>query len=94
MHILFSDVVSQAESFFRGNIERKKRQAPRGRAPTFEELTFTDKQRDFCNNESTCLYDLAVTGVLEVAATTRRASEESARVQSLISKNYILSSLW
>ena len=83
-------MVSEAESFFRGNIGRKKRQSPGVRAPTFEELTFTDQQREFCNNDRTCLYDLAVTGVMEVAAVTRTASEESGKVQSLISKNFFI----
>ncbi len=92
--LYFLDLVSQAQSFFRGNIGRKKRQAPGRRAPTFEELTFTDEQRALCNNERTCLYDLAVTGDMEVATTTLRASEESDRVQSLIGKSHKLSEMW
>ncbi len=86
MKCLSDILVSQAQSFFRGNIGHKKRQTSGGRAPTFEELTFTVEQRAFCNNERTCLYDLAVTGVREVAATTLQTSEESDRVQSLIGK--------
>lgn len=67
---------------------RRKRQTLRGRAPTFEDLTFTDEQRDFCNNERTCLYDLLLTGDMEIATTTRKGAEESARILSLISEYY------
>ena len=85
----FIDLVPQAQSFFIGNIGRKKRQTTENQAPAFEELTFTDEQKEICNDDTSCLYDFAVTGSMEVAATTREASEESARVQSLISKNYV-----
>ena len=41
----------------------------------FENLTFTDAQREFCDNEETCLYDLVVTGDETIAATTRDATQ-------------------
>ena len=87
-----ADLVSQAQSLFTEDIGRKKRQVPVvGRAPLFEELTFTDEQREFCDNDDFCLYDLIVTGVMEVADVTLVASEESTRIQSLISKNFLIS---
>ena len=52
----------------------------------FENLTFTEEQRAMCNNDESCLYDLAVTGDEEFANTTLEASEENTRVQDIISK--------
>ena len=60
---------------------------------SFEDLTFTDDQRDMCNNDETCLFDLAVTGDEEFANTTLESSEEDNRVQELISK-IIITKLW
>ena len=56
---------------------------------TLEDLTFTEEQRVMCNNDDTCLYDLAVTGEEEFATVTLEASEENTRVQDVIS-NYII----
>ena len=53
---------------------------------TLEELNFTQEQRDMCNNDDSCLFDLAVTGDEEFANTTLEASEENTKVQELISK--------
>ena len=52
---------------------------------TFEDLTFTDEQRAMCNNDETCLFDLAVTGDEEIAVATLEASEENQMVQGIIS---------
>ena len=54
---------------------------------TLEDLTFTEEQRAMCNNDETCLFDLVVTGDEGFANTTLEASEESTRVQDIISKN-------
>ena len=53
---------------------------------TVENLTFTDEQRVMCNNDETCLFDLAVTGNEEIAVATLEASEENQMVQGIISK--------
>ena len=53
---------------------------------TLEELSFTQEQRDMCNNDDACLFDLAVTGDEEFANTTLEASVENTKVQQLISK--------
>ena len=53
---------------------------------TLNELTFTDEQRAICNNDQTCLVDLAVTGDETFAATTLESSEEDAQLQMIISK--------
>ena len=55
----------------------------------FEDLTFTDEQRAMCKNDEACLYDLVVTGDEDFAAATLEASEESTRIEGLISENYI-----
>ena len=39
--------------------------------PKFEDLNFTDAQRQFCNDIKSCLYDLAVTGSEDFAAASR-----------------------
>ena len=52
--------------------------------PTFEDLTFTDAEIQFCNNISTCLYDLAVTGIEELAATTRSIDENGTRAMEIL----------
>ena len=53
----------------------------------FEDLNITEDQRVLCNNDTSCLYDLAVTGDEEFANTTLEASEEDKRTQAIISKN-------
>ena len=52
--------------------------------PKFEDLTFTDAEIQFCNNVSTCLYDLAVTGIEELAATTRSIDENETRTMDTL----------
>ena len=52
--------------------------------PKFEDLTFTDAEIQFCNNVSTCLYDLAVTGSEELAATTRSIDENETRTMNIL----------
>ena len=52
--------------------------------PKFEDLTFTDAQVQFCNNISTCLYDLAVSGSEELAATTRSIDENGTRAMDIL----------
>ena len=54
---------------------------------TFEDLTFTDEQRDMCNNDTACLYDLGVTGDEAFANTTLEASEEITQIQETLSNN-------
>ena len=54
---------------------------------TFEELSFTEEQMAMCNNDETCLYDLALTGDMGFAQDTLDASEENMEVQQVIRKN-------
>ncbi len=54
---------------------------------SFEDLTFNEEQMTTCNNDETCLFDLAVTGDEEFAITSMESSEEDRRVQAIISKN-------
>lgn len=49
----------------------------------FSDLNITDEHRAFCNNDTTCIYDLIVTGDEEVAEITREASENNTMLQSL-----------
>lgn len=57
---------------------------------SFEDLDFTEEQIAMCNNDETCLFDLAVTGDEEFAATTLTDSEENTRLQEVISKEIII----
>lgn len=92
--ILFADLILQSQSLFVTGIAsgRKKRQDSNSNssitdpAPLFEELNFTDAQREICNNIMACLYDLAVTGDLEVANISRETSENTTILQALISE--------
>ena len=85
-----------------GNFGRRKRQIPPDPATecttfescsgvpftgqTFEDLTFTEAQRERCNNVRTCLYDLAITNNDEVAGLSRDLSVNSSIVQQTLSK--------
>ncbi len=51
---------------------------------TLEDLTFTEEEIDMCNNDETCLFDLAVTGDEEFANTTLESSEEDKKLQEAI----------
>ena len=53
---------------------------------SFEDLTFTEEERDMCNNDETCLFDLVVTGDEEFANTTLESSEEDKKLQEAISE--------
>ena len=102
------DRITQEETLFSyGPFSRKKRQleAPPFECTSFDncgnssiapvtldELTFTEEQRVMCNNDDTCLFDLAVTEDMDVAAATLESSEEDARLQAIISKNKMLNS--
>lgn len=84
--------------FLYGSIDRKKRQVDDGcisfdncgnssiPPTTLADVTVTDEQRDMCNNDDTCLFDLAVTGDEELAMSSLESSEESAQLQMIISK--------
>ena len=88
--------------FAYGSISRRKRQQPddslfectsfencgNSSIPpvTLEELTFTDQQRDVCKNNDECLFDLVVTGSEDLAIATLEASEEDARLQTILSE--------
>ena len=52
--------------------------------PNFEDLTFTDAEIQFCNNISTCLFDLAVTGSEDLAASTRSIDENGTRTMDIL----------
>ena len=52
--------------------------------PKFEDFIFTDAEIQFCNNVSTCLYDLAVTGSEELADSTRSIDENETRIMDIL----------
>jgi hypothetical protein len=93
LYEFFADEITDSlQSLFR-NFGRKKRQIPDSEctsgdcsAPTFEELNFTDAQRQMCNNMSVCLYDLAITGDSEVADISRETNENTTILQNVVSK--------
>lgn len=85
---MFADKIDDNSQnlMFERNNRRKKRQAPEPPL-TLEEFNITDQQREFCNNDRSCLFDLAASGSEELAAITREASESIAALQMLLSKN-------
>lgn len=54
--------------------------------PQFEDLNFTDDQRQFCNNIRSCLFDLALTGNEELAGTTRNFDENITSTVEILSE--------
>ena len=78
---------------------RKKRQTPGTddcipaevceNAPNFEDLNFTDAQRQFCNDIESCLYDLAVTGSEEFAGNSRDFDSNKTETTEILSKSNI-----
>ena len=52
--------------------------------PNFEDLFFTAAEIQFCNNVSTCLYDLTVTGNEELADSTRSIDENETRTMDIL----------
>ena len=58
----------------------------------FENLTFTDAQREFCENEETCLYDLVVTGDESIAATTKEATQNIALLLAILGECIVCNS--
>lgn len=60
--------------------------------PSFEDLTFNETQREICNNERTCLFDLAVTNNVELAILSRELTTRTSLIQQTIGKqNYCCS---
>ena len=57
-----------------------------------ENLTFTDAQREFCENEETCLYDLVVTGDESIAATTKESTQNIARLLAILGECIVCNS--
>jgi hypothetical protein len=54
---------------------------------TLADFNVTDEQKDFCDNDDACLFDLVVTGDEDLAMQTLETSVISARQQMIISKN-------
>ena len=57
--------------------------------PKFEDFTFTNAQRQLCNNLTSCLFDLAVTGNEAIAANTRDFEINGTRIAEILSKSKI-----
>ena len=87
------------DGIFKLGSARKKRQIPgnvtnctssdeacESYPPKFEDLTFTDAQRLFCNNIKTCLYDLVVTKSEEFANVTKNFDTEKTLTTEILSK--------
>lgn len=98
---LFADRITAAESlFYYGSLfGRKKRQAEPDFCTSFnncgnhsfeavaiEDLTFTDEQKDFCQNDPTCLYDLEITGDEELAELSMETSDNTTRQKEVLSE--------
>lgn len=52
----------------------------------FEDLNVTDEQRAFCDGDQSCIFDLAVTGDEEIAASSHNSSIDDAMLQQAISE--------
>ncbi len=81
--------ISEEESLFAGNSNRKKRQDapdPSIIPISFEELNFTDAQQVFCDNDPSCLYDLVITEDEEIAQTTLDEEKEINATIATLSK--------
>ena len=100
------DKITQGQTLFAyGSISRRKRQTDDGCVSfdscgdvtipptTIADVNVTDDQRDMCDNDDTCLFDLAVTGDEDLAMKTLETSVVSARQQMIISKNLTVISI-
>ena len=58
---------------------------PEFEALEFEDLEFTEEEREFCDNEPTCLYDLHITADEDMATLSKRASEQADRIHQILS---------
>lgn len=77
---------------------RKRRQAPdedfgdlfpeTSEPFSIGDLNYTDEQREFCNEVVECMFDLMVTGIEDLAATTRSVDEEATQRAKELSKWY------
>ena len=56
---------------------------------SIENLNYTDEQREFCNNITECMFDLLVTGDMEIAGNTMDAVMESNQLTVEFSKEMI-----
>ncbi len=54
---------------------------------SIDNLNYTDEQREFCNNDVQCMFDLLFTGDTQVAMTTMNVNEEGTRQAKELSKN-------
>ena len=53
----------------------------------FEDIIFSQEDKDFCGDEETCLYDLVMTGDKEWALESRQDRIEDTEERKLISKS-------
>jgi len=60
---------------------RKRRQAEPDEQVFFEDLVFTEEEISFCNNRSSCLFDLRLTGDAGVAMQTMAFAVETVDIQ-------------
>ena len=98
--ILLAGIIDvTTDGIFKLGSARRKRQIPGNETnctssdeacesspPKFEDLTFTDAQRLFCNNIKTCLYDLVVTKSEEFANITKDFDTEKTLTTEILSK--------
>lgn len=69
-----------------GNL--RKRQTDQEFVPIFyDDLTFTDEQREVCENSDTCLFDLAVTNDMTFANNTLNQEKVANSTIAILSKN-------
>ena len=86
---LFSGVVTDEDpKFFNSTLNRNRRQNSMPLVPpSLDELTITAQMIEFCNNITACLYDLAVTGNMDVAEQTRDFTENTTAHEEQLSMN-------
>ena len=92
---LFSGVVTDKDpKFFTSPPSRRKRQNSMPLVPpSLDELAITDEMIELCNNITACLYDLAVTGNIDVAEQTRDFTENTTAHEEQLSMKIIIMSM-
>ena len=73
------------------NPARRKRQTDPEPDPfNFDDLTFTDEQRELCKDNPQCLVDLHASGDMNIALLTLRSEEEASKTIETLSMCIII----
>lgn len=69
---------------------KKKRETTEQSSPYvpiyFDQLNFTEEQKEVCNNDRQCMYDIAITGNQELALETREENVNLTTTVGILSK--------